>query len=171
VAYQKAGNRISYVNRIYRNSHHPEWYRQGFWQQLFGGVTLSTEGWQVQLQIKNEIAELEVTLLRCMEEDPAKAQDILRQIKGNVFLLRNVDLAALNAIDKDLLAAMNRQEASPEGSTYISSCGGGCSAWDSYDDYSGSWDSSCSGDSGSGDGGGGDSGCGSSCGGGCGGGD
>ncbi len=178
VAYQKAGGRSSYVNRIHRFSGNPSWYKQGFWQRAFGGVSLSNEGWQVQQAIKKEVSELEALLPGYIANDPAKAEDILRQIKGNVFLLRNVDLAALNAIDKDLLMALNKKEAATDsGTAYVSSCSSGCSGcstWDSYDDYSGSWDSSCSSDSSSGgsdssgDSGGGDSGC-SGCGG-CGGG-
>jgi hypothetical protein len=172
VAYQKAGSRNSYVEKIHSNSNHPNWYKKGFWQRAFGGVSLSNDGWQVQLAIKKEISDLEAVLPGYITNDPAKAQDILRQIKGNVFLLRNVDLAALNAIDKDLLAALNKKETQEDGGTaYVSSCSGGCSgcgSWDSYNDYSGSWDSSCSSDSGGssgGDSGGGDSGC-SGCGGG-----
>lgn len=180
VAYQKAGNRSSYVHRIHHFSGNPDWYKQNFWQRTFGGVSLSNEGFQVQQAIKKEVNELEAVLPGYIANDPAKAQDILRQIKGNVFLLRNVDLAALNAIDKDLLMTLNKKESTADGNTaYVSGCSSGCSGcgtWDSYDDYSGSWDSSCSSDSGSGggggssDSGGGDSGC-SSCGGGCGGGD
>lgn len=178
VAYQKAGSRSSYVNRIHGSSDNPGWYKQNFWQRTFGGVSLSNEGWQVQQAIQKEVKELETVLPDYITNDPAKAQDILRQIKGNVFLLRNVDLAALNAVDKDLLMALNKNEAPTDGgSAYVSSCSSGCSGcgtWNSYSDYSGSWDSSCSSDSGSGgdsggDSGGGDSGC-SGCGG-CGGGD
>jgi uncharacterized membrane protein YgcG len=176
VAYQKAGSKSSYVNRVHRYSNNPGWYKQGFWQRAFGGVSLSKGGLEVQQDINKEVNDLEAALPGYIANDPAKAQDILRQIKGNVFLLRNVDLAALNAIDKDLLAAMNKKETETDGSStaYVSSCSSGCSGcgtWDSYSDYSGSWDSSCSSDSGSGSGGdsgGGDSGC-SGCGG-CGGG-
>jgi hypothetical protein len=182
VAYQKAGTAYRYRRMIFKSSTETGWYTQNLLQQLFGGFSLSDEGLQVRSELLTEIAATEAVLQDCIVNDPGKAQQLLHMIKGNVFLLKNIDMAALTAIDKNLLAELNAKEQQSENGAVYSSgcsgggCGGGCSAWDSYDHYSGSWDSSCSGDSGSSDGGGsdgggGDSGCGSSCGGGCGGGD
>jgi hypothetical protein len=175
VANRQAGSKVRYVSSIYKHSQHPEWYKRGLWSRLFSVFQLTDEGKRVQQVLRQEIADLEAVLPGYMANDPEKAQGIVRQIKGNVLLLANVDIAALTSIDKDLLAAMS-QKAPAEQQESVGSCGSGCGghstlgAWDSYDDYSGSWDSSCSSDSGGGsDGGGGDSGC-SGCGG-CGGGD
>jgi hypothetical protein len=175
VAYQKAGSASRYRRIIYENSTTTGWYTQNFLQQLFGGFSLTAEGQQVRRELLLEIAAAEAVLQEYMVTAPEKAKDLLHRIKGNVFLMKNIDLAALNAIDKDLLAAMNKKDSPANDTAYAGGCStssgcSGCSAWDSYDDYSGSWDSSCSGDSvgdgGSDSGGDGGSGCG-----GCGGGD
>jgi hypothetical protein len=178
VAQHQTGSKARYVASIYKHSQHPEWYKRGFWSQLLKGFQLTEEGRRVQAALQQEIAETETKMTGYMANEPEKAQGILKQIKGNVLLLASVDIAALTAIDKDLLAAMN-QPAPAEEQAHGSGCGGsGCStvysalgAWDSnYDDYSGSWDSSCSSDSSSSSGdGGGDSGCGGSGCSGCGG--
>ncbi len=177
VAYKKAGPHYRYQLSVLEHSN-PAWFSRSFWQRLTGGFSLTAEGKQVRNELLLEIAAAEAVLKEYIITAPEKAKDLLQRIKGNVFLMTNIDLAALNAIDKDLLAAMNKKDHTASDMAYAGGCSSGtgcsgCSAWDSYDDYSGSWDSSCSGDSGgdggsgcSSDGGSGCSGCG-----GCGGGD
>jgi hypothetical protein len=174
VAYKKAGPQYRYLLSVLNHSN-PAWFSRNFWQKITGGFSLTIEGEQVRRELLIEIAAAEAVLEEYIVTAPEKAKDLLHRIKGNIFLMNNIDLAALHTIDKDLLAAMNKKDSPVSDTAYAGGCStssgcSGCSAWDSYDDYSDSWDSSCSGDSvgdgGSDSGGDGGSGCG-----GCGGGD
>ena len=133
---------------------------------MFGGYSLSKEGKDIQSTLLKEIHEVENILPNYIDTNKEKAFEVLKAIKGNVFLLTNIKFELLNHIDKELIKEMNRRD--------DDNSGNGCySSWDSFDHYSETFDSTsnsenggsgCWGDSGCG---GGDSGC-SGCGG-CGG--
>lgn len=135
-------------------------------QIIFGGFYVTPKGFELRNTIQSEIRELEEKLPPLINEDLEKARDILKVIRGNIFLLTSIEFALLNQIDTQLLSEMNKRNATSDGI--------GCSGctWDSFDSYTDSFNSSCSGDSGCSGGGSGCSGCGSGCsgcGGGCGG--
>jgi uncharacterized membrane protein YgcG len=127
-------------------------------QSLFGGFSLTADGQELRNTVKAEILELEEQLPPLILKEPQEALDVMNAIKGNVFLLTNIEFDLFKQIDKELLSEFNKRDDNNND--------GGVSGfiWYSFDDYSDSFDSSCSGHSGCGSG---DSGCG---GGGCGGG-
>ncbi|MBC7875323.1 MAG: hypothetical protein H7Y01_15085 [Ferruginibacter sp.] len=147
--------------------------KQTFFQKLSGNLTLTEPGKIIKQKLTSELNDLERTLPLLIERDKQEALEILKKIKGNIFLLANIPFEKWDAIDKELLAQINRktknEKENPGG------CGGGgyagCGTWNSYNEYSSSFDSGCgskdgnstsSGDSGCSSG---DSGC-SGCGGG-----
>lgn len=138
-------------------------------QSIFGGFSITAAGQVLRNKIEDEISQLEKQLPPLILNNQQKALDILKVIKGNIFLLTNIEFDILNQIDKELLAEINKRD----GNNYVGGCSG-CT-WFSFENYSDNFDSSCSGDTGcsggqSGCGGSGCSGC-SGCGGcgGCGG--
>lgn len=134
-------------------------FSQNIFQSIFGEFSLTTIGQELKIKVEAEIAQLEEELPRLIVDDHQKALDILKVIKGNIFLLTNIEFDLLKQIDKELIAEMNRQDGTNNSGGCV-----GCT-WSIFDNYSDSFDNSCSGDSGcssgcSGCGGSGCSGCG-----------
>lgn len=125
-------------------------------QKLFGGFSINEKGIELKTLISKEIAALETELPDLMATDKERAFRILKEIGGNVFLLKNIDFELLHNFDKDLMTEMKRErEGQDIGS---SSCSG--YDWASFNsDYS-SFESGNSGDAG-------DSGCSGCSGSGC----
>ena len=161
VGYQKAESaRMLYPTIALRMDLEKPFYRT-FYQWLFGGFKYTQAGLQWQKEVQNEMRELE-NVISDLRKDKERNTEILRAVGGNIFLLKGVDFALATEIDRELFEEMARRN-NPDGSV------GGC--WTCFDDYSHTFDSSCSSDtwtSGDGNSGcSGDSGC-SGCGG-CGG--
>ncbi|MBK7853552.1 MAG: hypothetical protein IPJ79_00310 [Bacteroidetes bacterium] len=117
---------------------------------------------QLQQMGRNSVKKFETRLRHLknftgyISSNHQKALDILKEIKGNIFLLTNIQFDLLQQLDRELISEMNRYDRD-DGR-------GGCSgSWGGFGDYSHTFDSSCSGHSG----GGGCSSCGSGCSSGC----
>jgi len=160
MGYQNAKSESKLHNVLRQSPNLDRCFSRNIIQSLFGGFNITTDGQQLRNKVEAEISQLEKQLPPLILNDHQKALDILKVIKGNVFLLTNIEFDLLKQIDKELLAEMNKRD--------NNSNDGGCSGctWDSFDNYSDSFDSNCSGDSGCS---GGDSGCGGSGCSGCGG--
>jgi len=159
IGYQNAKSENELHNIIRLNPNIDKCFNRNLVQTIFGGFNITADGLELRNKIKEEISQLEILLPPLVLNDHQKTLDILKDIKGNVFLLTNIEFDLLKQIDKELLAEMNKPD-----NNYDGGCSG-CT-WDSFDNYSDSFDSSCSGDSGCS---GGDSGCGGSGCSGCGG--
>jgi hypothetical protein len=160
ICYQNAKSESKLHNVLRQSPNLVRCYSLSIIQSLFGGFSITTEGQELRNKVESEISQLEKQLPPLILNDHQKALDILKDIKGNIFLITNIEFDLLKQIDNELLAEMNKREDNNND--------GGCSGctWDSFDNYSESFDSSCSGDSGcsSGNAGCGGSGC-SGCGG------
>lgn len=163
MGYQNAISNNHYHNIIIQNPNMDKCFSQNIFQSIFGGFKLTNGGLELRNKVQTEIDQLETHISSSFENHHQIALKLLKAIKGNIFLLSNIDFDLLNQIDQELLAEMNRKN----NNNYDLGCSG-CT-WNSFDDYSESFDSSCSGDSGCSNSGcgGGDGGC-SGCGG-CGG--
>ena len=158
IGYQNASSESKIHNTLLESPRLNEYFSRNFFQKIFGGFSLTSMGLELRHTLESEITQLEDQLPELISSNHQKALEILKAIKGNIFLLSNIEFDLLNIIDKELLAELNK--------TKNINSDLGCSgyAWISFDSYSENFDSSCSGDSGCS--GGGCSGCG---GGGCGG--
>jgi hypothetical protein len=166
IGFENSSSQIDFQNIILSNGILKDCYSKNLYQKVFGGYSLSKEGKDIQSKLLKEIDQVENILPNYIDTNKEKAFEVLKAIKGNVFLLTNIKFELLNHIDRELIKEMNRRD--------DDNSGNGCySSWDSFDHYSETFDSTsnsesggsgCWGDSGCG---GGDSGC-SGCGG-CGG--
>jgi hypothetical protein len=149
----------------------------GFFGWLFNDFNYTPAGLAQRTQVIAEIKELETTLPEILKTDRDKALEILKALKGNVYLLAGIDLLLLHEIDAafeqstpviydtsptDMSTGSDSHSSSDHGHGHGHSDGWGDSGCSS--DNSGH--SGCSSDGGSS---GGDSGCSSGCSG-CGGG-
>lgn len=127
-------------------------FENGYFNSLFGSVKLTDKGLDAQQRIKTTIAQLEKELPDIINTDKKKALEILLTVKGNIFLLKNLDFELLKQIDVQLMEEFQRQNRDYDTGCY------GCGCWHTYDTFGDSFDSSYD----SAESGGGDSGC-SSC--------
>lgn len=158
IGYQNAKSESKLHNILRQSPNIDRCFSQNIIQSLFKEFTITKVGQELRNTVEAEIAQLEEELPLLILNDHQKALDILKVIKGNIFLLANIEFDLLKQIDKELLAEMNRRDDNNSGGC------AGCT-WNIFDNYSDSFDSSCSGDSGcssgcSGCGGSGCSGCG-----------
>lgn len=155
IGFEKAKSQERYHASIIKSSVLNGHVTKSLVQTLMGGFTITPSGFELRKNLKTEIALLEKQFSNTLEKDPQKALEILRQIKGNIFLLTTIDFELMKQLDAELMEQFKeyKREESTSGCT-------GCTTWTSFD--SGCSSSGCSGDSGC------SSGC-SGCGGGCGG--
>jgi hypothetical protein len=165
MAYQDAKTSRHYQSMVRRNDFLAGMFDVSFFQLLFGGFSYTDAGLELRMKVEKEIEVLERTLPDLMTRDREAALDALREIGGNVFLLKGLNFELSREIEEALLNEIREYETTATSG----GCGTGC--FTTWHHYGGDFDSSCSSDSG-GDSSGGDSGCGGDgCGGGCGGGD
>ncbi len=154
IAYQKSRTLLCYKDDIYKTPTLKKCFSQNIFQKLFYNYNVTDYGKKLKREVKEEIQNEGNKLADISTIDNQKVIELIKEISGNIFLLVAIDHELLSLIDDDLGSIINQVNSS-------SGDGGvGCSSW-SFDDYSSSFDSSCSGDSGcSGCGGDGCSGCG-----------
>ncbi|WP_421753226.1 hypothetical protein [Croceimicrobium sp.] len=153
MGFQNAGGKKRFIRNYLVTSPNLEGYfKSGLFNYLFAELKLTDKGFDAQQKIKLKIAQLEKELPEILQADKKKALEILLTIKGNIFLLKDLDFDLLKQIDRQLMEEFQRQNRDYDTGCY------GCATWDTYDSYEDSFDSSYD----SADSGGGDSGC-SSC--------
>lgn len=163
VGYQKAGSEKGY-NKLVRNSVGlAGCFASGF-SSLFNPYELSDYGQRTARELKSQLDQLSNTLPDLMENNPDKALEVLKHIKGNIFLVKGIDFKRMAEIENAVMAEVYSVQSSSN-STF-----GDPMTWLALDMSSRNFDSSCSGCSSSvdysdgGSGCSGDSGC-SGCGG------
>lgn len=151
VCFQNAGRRKSYIYGAFiENGRLGNNFKQDWLSKFFGGPYFSDDGMEANRKVVLAIHQLEADLPQLIDQDRERAIRLLKQIGGNIYLLRNLDLKALPQLAEEF-------ESFRKGNT--SGYDNGCSGYVFFDDFSTSFDNSCSSDSGWG----GDSGCGSGC--------
>jgi hypothetical protein len=162
IGYQNAKSKRTYHSYVLRNSGLQGAFETTFLQKIFGGFDYTRSGIQLKKTIADEFTALEEIVASYRKTQDKNILESLRAIGGNIFLVRGLDIALAQEIDKELSEEMKRT------STDMSGCGGtGC--WTTFDTSGCSSSSGHSGCSSHGDSGCSSSGC-SGCGG-CGGGD
>jgi hypothetical protein len=176
LAFKHALSKNRFVRQICKSPPLEGLVRQNLFQRLNGKVTITVEGEVVKQKLIGEMEHFEKILPILIDENKEEAIEIAKRLKGNLFLLVNIPFEKWDIIDKDLLVQVNKRPT--DNKDNASGCGatgcggGGCGSWNSYDEYSSSFDSGCGASDGNSSGGGdsgggcsGDSGC-SGCGGG-----
>ena len=138
IGYQNAKSE-SKLHRILRQSPNlNRCFSRNISQLLFGGFNITPDGQELRNNVEAEITQLEKQLPPLILNDHQKALDILKVIKGNIFLLTNIELDSFNQIDKELLSEMNRKYDIKNDGSWSGFVG--CTL-DSFDNYSHSFDS------------------------------
>lgn len=165
IGYENSGGRKHYKEMLTEGLVRRGYMEKDFWHYLFGGCRLTPAGEQKKKVLEQELRHLQQELPLLLKQDQAKVMEVLQAIKGNLALLPNFNSSLLKKIEREL----KKQNAGAVDNDWS-----GFGIWFAFDDYSNTFDSSCSHDADGGNGdagcsGGGCSSCGSGCGGGCGG--
>ncbi len=170
MAYEQAIKYSDYDDAILQSASINRLVKKNIFQRVFGGFSLTSEGHEIKELLKKELQVLNKDLPLLMEKDQKKALDLFLAIKGNIFLLENIDFQLLRSFDKEVAYLQKELSENYVGGNYdlvafdSSWISDSHHSWDAG--FDSSWDSA-SGCSSS------DSGCSSGCSGcgGCGGGD
>lgn len=114
MVYGSANGKSSYKKQIKSNKEIDSYFKQSFLFNLFGVNKLTNNGITIQQEIKDYLIEIDTNINRLLTEDKEKGLELLLQIKGNIFLLKNLDFELLKKIDKELLNQHKKQN----GNTY-----------------------------------------------------
>jgi hypothetical protein len=169
LGYEKAGSADRYSKMILRNVSIRTYFVEGIERFFKGKFSLTPKGMEFAQELKAEINELAVTLPTLMETDRAKALEVLKIIKGNIFLVKGLDFKMMKEIENQVVAESSKTYTTSDASypdTFMwlalttNSFDSGCSSTHHHHHDSSDW----GGDADSGGDSGGDSGC-SGCGG------
>lgn len=141
IGYQKSKSINEYQYLLFKSPYLKSCFYQNLFQKIFWGFQHSEKGNQLKSEIQAEIRALDKELSGNRE----KSYEILKAIHGNILLLTNFDFSLLSGINAAMAADIIQK---PQGDDAFILYDG--AVWESYSDFSGSFDSSCSGDSGCG---------------------
>lgn len=167
IGYENTAYARNFIRLVFQNGTTRSCFAEGLARIFKGKFSLTAFGEKTVMAIKSELGELENTLPDLMHSDPDKALTVLKQIRGNVFLVKGIDFKLMSQIENQVMSEVH-------GARSSSNAGfGDPIMWMALDANARTFDSSCStigdtdwdsGGSDAGDSGGGDSGC-SGCGG------
>lgn len=160
MAYEQASIYADFDPVILESPSINRFVRKNIFQRFFGGYGWTSEGKTLAEVLKKELRTLDKNLPVWMAEDQKKALEVFLVIKGNVFLLKNVDFLLLRNFDKEIQQLQNvSSDTTYWGYDLVSFD----SSWIGDNHHSSSWDTSFDSTWDSGSGCSSDAGCSSGC--------
>lgn len=134
VSYENSGSKRSFIfDLLLKNGMINESIKNDFFKKLFLNISLTERGRHLNSNIASALIKLEDELPQLIKEDPNTASELLREINGNVFLLKSFDFELLKKVSEEYDKALDK-------SSHDSSWGPtGCYVY--FDTYSDSFDS------------------------------
>ena len=149
IAYQNAKNEKHYYPQLTANPNLKDALSTSLFQRIVGKFSYTQKGLVIKKEIQNEFSEIEKVFSKQLSIDRSQALELLKSIGGNIFLFKVLEFEISKDFEKEIFEEMAKRNTG-------TGCSTGC--WTDFGHYSGSFDSSCSSDSGTGCGSG-DSGC------------
>ena len=147
--YQEAKSRKHYIYKLlFQRNEIAKSINNGFFNRLFVNTSLTDYGKQKKKELDKALKHLETTFANLIKSDPNTALKVLRQINGNILLLKSFDLALLSEIDDELTNEMTKHYA--HDNDYFAYFDDFDTDFDAGFDDGGGGDSGCSGCSGCG---------------------
>lgn len=107
VAYEAVSSEKEYRKSIINTSPIKNQFKSNFFQQLIGSFSLTPEGQASKQEVQNRLQEIDSQIADLLKFQPQKALELLVEIGGNIFLLKNLDFELLRKIDATLLQSLN----------------------------------------------------------------
>lgn len=126
IIYDASGGKKNYRENIKSNKTLKHYFNQSFFINLFRFVRLTKEGENAKQEITTYLDEVDENIGNLLENDQKKALELLINIGGNIFLLKNLDFDLLKKLDKELIS---QQKALHENSDHYDS------GWYFYGDF------------------------------------
>jgi len=141
VAYDAIDTEKKYRKSILNSSPIKDLFNASFLQQLFGTFALNKNGLNQKAQVQSELKDIDDRIGEMLTENPKEALQILIEIGGNLFLLKNVNFDLLRKVDQSIMQSMKIE--SHFDSTYNDSGWwiGLDSCHDSFDSFDSGYDS------------------------------
>lgn len=102
-AYENAGSNNSFKREILKSKNLENLIKVNFFQRLFGGMSLTKEGLIARHDILEYLRPIDKNIDHLLNNDKEKALEVLLSLRGNIFLLNNLNFDLLKKIDKELL--------------------------------------------------------------------
>lgn len=120
MVYGLAKGKSSYKKLIRRNQQINKYFKQTFFVDIFRLTRLNDRGVTIQKELTKYFDTLETNIDNLLNNNKEEGLELLLKIRGNIFLLKNLDFQLLKKIDKEFI---KRRKKSNVGSQ------------DSYDDW------------------------------------
>lgn len=109
VGYKKAKNENHYSRLILKSETLQPYFVRGLSRLFNGKFSLTPEGREEVRKVKAEIQELEILLTNTLHYDQAKVRTVMQEVKGNVFLIKNLNLGMMREIERRVLTEKNAE--------------------------------------------------------------
>jgi hypothetical protein len=103
ISYQKAGPEKAY-NKLIRDSAGLTGCFTSGLSKLFNPFELNDYGRKIATELRGQLNQLSDTLPQLMENNPDKALEVLKHIKGNVFLVKGIDFKRMSEIENAVMS-------------------------------------------------------------------
>jgi len=100
--YDESKGSWNYKKSVRNTSELKVYFKSTFFHNLFRRIQLTTEGNKLKKELTNYLTDLDVDITNIMNNDKEKALELLQNLKGNIFLLKNLDFELLKKIDTEL---------------------------------------------------------------------
>lgn len=110
--YRSAFSKNNYFKIVLKEKVLGGFFQLNFFRNLFNYQALNFRGKEVQSEVSNYLEELNSSLSYLLDNHPKKAASIIKKIKGNIFLLTDVDSEFYKSFKDNYLEGLEKEESS-----------------------------------------------------------
>ncbi|WP_452599038.1 hypothetical protein [Pontimicrobium sp. MEBiC01747] len=100
--YDNSKGRWNYKKTVKNTSEIKPYFKSTFFINLFKQIKLTPEGHKLNTALKDYLYKIDSEIINLLENNKKKALELLENIGGNIFLLKNLDFEMLKKLDKEL---------------------------------------------------------------------
>jgi hypothetical protein len=93
-------------------------FRSTFFVNLFRQLKLTQNGNKLKTELENYLISIDSEIANLLENDKKKALELLENIGGHIFLLKNIDFEMLKKVDKELSNQQKHYNSSTNDNAY-----------------------------------------------------
>ena len=109
MTYDAANGSMSYKGLIRKSPDLEGYFKQNMISRLFGLSRLTESGKKVSADTKSKLRVINSKINSLLLSDPKAGMEIVLPLKGNIFLLKNLDFKLIREIDKAILSHLREK--------------------------------------------------------------
>lgn len=113
--YDNSKGRWNYKKTVKNTSEIEPYFKSSFFINLFRQVKLTQKGHKLNTELKDFLYKTDAEIIDLLENNKKEALELLKNIGGNIFLLKNLDFEMLKKINKEL----SNQQKHSNSNTYV----------------------------------------------------